>query len=698
MNDIARIPTAHEVYFSGLQGNIDEVEVLERYFFANIRLKNGTYKRTYSHRLDDLNDLVLRFLPPDRPLKVMDVAVSSGISTLEWMDHLQQAGIEHHMTASDITLEAALVSIGKNLRVLVDSTGYPLQFDIRGKAIPNPPGGANLARYGLDLLVIKAVLALGVHGFGVNYTPIDLVSPRLVRPSNLRLVEEDSLYSTGFQKSFHVLRAANILNRYYFTDGQLAGILARLGSRLMPGGIFIVCRTNDHRRNHGTIFLLNGAGRFEVLARIGNGSHIEDLVVGIAPPPKSNNVNMIQGRDIVCFANDWDSEPLSKKQIMVRLAEHNRVLWVNSIGDPKPAASVQEVKRIARKLFAFTKGPRWIQEQMYVFSPIALPFPGSRIARSINQKALKWGLGRVCRRLGFEKPIAWTFSPAPANVVGSLGEAKIVYHCLDEYAEFSGKDKKAILQLERELMMKCDCVIVSSERLYETKKTYNTNTFLVTLGVDVVHFRKACDPHTAVPKEIKRLPRPLIGYFGPITDWVDLDLIRFLALSHPACSFVLIGKVTTDVKVFDGVGNVHLLGQKCYEALPGYMKALDLAILPCVKNELTSAGVPLTLREYLTAGLPVVSTAIREAARFEHSVRIGHNKLEFLNHVSAILESGRTGPQMSISSQMDSESWDRKIEELNQIFAGIRGAAPDEVNINERSVHSDSFPVVNFWS
>src|SRR5205085_7020994 len=125
----------------------------------------------------------------------------------------------------------------------------------------------------------------------------------------------------------------------------------------------------------------------------------------------------------ICFANDWDSTPLSRKHIMLRLAERNRVLWVNSIGNRKPAASVHDVKRIAKKLFDFTKGHRWVQEQLYVFSPIALPFAGSSIARRINQKALKWSVGRVCRRLGFEKPIAWTFSPARASVVGSLGEA-----------------------------------------------------------------------------------------------------------------------------------------------------------------------------------------------------------------------------------------------------------------------------------
>jgi glycosyltransferase involved in cell wall biosynthesis len=668
MNDVTSTPTANELYFSGLQADMDEVEVLERYFFANIRLKNGTYKRTWSHRLDDVNDLVLRFIPRDRPLKVMDVAVSSGISTLEWMSHLQQAGIEHYMTAGDITLKAALVSIGKNLRVLADRTGYPLQFDIRGKAIPNPPGGANLVRYGLQLLVIKAVLALGVRGFGINYTPIDLVSPRLVRPPNLRFVEDDILRNTGFEKFFHVLRAANILNRYYFTDGQLVDILARLRSRLLPGGILIVCRTNDRRKNDGTIFFLNDAGRFEVLARIGDGSHIEDLVVDVARPRKSNKVNVVQSQDIISFANDWDTAPLSTKRIMLRLAEHNRVLWVNSIGNRNPAASIGDVKAVARRLFQFAKGYRWFQEQIYLFSPIALPFSRKSIVRSINQMALKWSLARVCRRLGFQKPVLWTSHPLPADVVGSLGSPKIIYRCVDDYSEVSGTYKDELLQLEREFVTKCDYVIVSSERLYQAKKPYNKNTFLVADGVDVAHFRKACNPQTAVPDEMKRLQRPIIGFFGVIADSIDFDLVRFLALSRPNCSFVLIGKLATDVKLFDGTSNVYLLGHKSYEALPRYAKAFDVAILPFAMNGAMTAAP--TLREYLAAGLPVVSTAIPEAAPLKHIVRTARNKMEFVDHITALLESGRTGPQMSISSHMDAESWDRKVEELTQIVAG----------------------------
>ena len=384
---------------------------------------------------------------------------------------------------------------------------------------------------------------------------------------------------------------------------------------------------------------------------------------------------MIQGQDIICFANDWDSDPLSKKHVMLRLAKHNRVLWINSIGNRNPSASVYDLKRIAKKLRDFSRGYQQVDARIYALSPIAIPFFGNKFARWANRKVLRWSLRRTCRQLGFRRPVMWTFFPSSGNVVGSLDESKVIYHCVDEYSEFTGTDKEGILQLERELLAKCDYVIVSSERLYQTKSPFNKNTFLVTHGVDVAHFRKACDPQTPVPDEMKTLPRPVVGFYGLIADWVDLDLIRWLAQSRPDCSFALIGKIATDVRLFDGLRNVHLLGQKPYESLPGYAKAFDIALLPFVMNELTAATNPLKLREYLAAGLPVICSAIPEAERLKHVMRIGRNRSEFLHHIDTILRSGQTGPQMAISSQMDPESWDQKVEQMCQIVSRAGEAA-----------------------
>ena len=88
-----RVPTAHALYFDETVRGADQLEALEDLFFRNIRLPNGTNKTTYRRRLDDLNALARQHLPPKRPLDFMDVAVSSGVSTLEWIEFLAESGI-----------------------------------------------------------------------------------------------------------------------------------------------------------------------------------------------------------------------------------------------------------------------------------------------------------------------------------------------------------------------------------------------------------------------------------------------------------------------------------------------------------------------------------------------------------------------------------------------------------------------------
>jgi glycosyltransferase involved in cell wall biosynthesis len=151
---------------------------------------------------------------------------------------------------------------------------------------------------------------------------------------------------------------------------------------------------------------------------------------------------------------------------------------------------------------------------------------------------------------------------------------------------------------------------------------------------------------------------------------VDLALIRSLAQLRPNCQFVLIGKIDTDVSAVKDLPNVHLLGQKSYADLPGYCRRFDIAILPFAINELTLNANPLKLREYLAAGLPVLSTAIPEVERLGRLVRIGATASDFVLHLDELLSRNATGPSMEISREMDSESWDEKVEQMSRIIRG----------------------------
>ena len=62
---------------------------------------------------------------------------------------------------------------------------------------------------------------------------------------------------------------------------------------------------------------------------------------------------MLEGRDIICFCNDWDGDPLSKKHVMLGLARKNRILWANSIGNRNPRATGRDLRLVVKKAREF---------------------------------------------------------------------------------------------------------------------------------------------------------------------------------------------------------------------------------------------------------------------------------------------------------------------------------------------------------
>ncbi len=378
--------------------------------------------------------------------------------------------------------------------------------------------------------------------------------------------------------------------------------------------------------------------------------------------------DVLRGRDIICFSNDWSGDPLSKTHLMRLLARDNRILWVNSIGYRAPTASKADINRAFRKLVAAAGPVTEPERNIFVLNPIAIPAYGSPRVRELNRRLLRFQVKRAMRRLGFRRPVNWVYMPAAAVVAGDLGEDLLIYHCVDEYTGFSGVSARSIAELEERLIRRSDLVVVSSELLYQSKVRINPHTVLVRHGVDHAHFYRALDPETTVPDDIARLPRPIIGFFGLIADWVDVDLMAHVAKQFSEGSLVLLGKATTDVSVLERLPNVHLLGRKHYDQLPAYCKGFDVALMPFRINELTLNSNPLKVREYLAAGLEVVSTPIPEVEVLG-LCRIGADGESFVREVRAALTN--PGPRAERSEAVRGESWEARLDDIRGHVAAL---------------------------
>jgi len=374
--------------------------------------------------------------------------------------------------------------------------------------------------------------------------------------------------------------------------------------------------------------------------------------------------SMLEGKSIICFAHDWDGDPTSKTHIMRILARRNRVLWVNSIGMRRPRASGADVRRLADKLRRGLGPSREVEPNLFVVNPLALPLPGVALADWLNTALIGATLRSRARRHAIERPILWTFLPTVHRLLGRLHERLVVYHCVDEYSAFSGVSRAAVERMERELVRRADVVLTSSQQLADERRPFNSNTHFVQHGVDVTHFARAADPATEVPAEIRGLPRPVIGFHGLLAEWVDLDLVRKLADARPTWSFVLIGKPASDLGAIAGAANVHLLGRKPYGTLPAYCRGFDAAIIPFRIDALTLRSNPLKMREYLAAGLPVVSTPLPEVARYSHLLHQALAPADFLIALERALAERSPADVRRRMEAMRSESWEARTEEM----------------------------------
>jgi glycosyltransferase involved in cell wall biosynthesis len=216
---------------------------------------------------------------------------------------------------------------------------------------------------------------------------------------------------------------------------------------------------------------------------------------------------------------------------------------------------------------------------------------------------------------------------------------KVVLDYLDRFGDFSTVSKDMSIQ-ESVLLRESDLVLAPSRSLFEEIRGISRNCLLIPNSGDFEHFYPK---GKRLKPLLQHLKRPILGYYGAISDWFDSEMVGWLAASHPEWNFVLIGSTYgADLRPFDGLENIHLLGEKRYQDLPAYLNQFDVCIIPFKKTPLTEVTNPAKLYEFLSAGKPVVATQLEELTYYRDYVELANTEDEWLRAVNRALGEEKT--------------------------------------------------------
>jgi len=381
-------------------------------------------------------------------------------------------------------------------------------------------------------------------------------------------------------------------------------------------------------------------------------------------------------KDIIYFSTaDWDNPTWTNNQHMAsRLARHGfRILYIESLGLRKPTVSGRDITRIYRRFKKGFRGLREVQENVWVYSPLVIPFHSRSSFRQLNRSLLKWGIHHHLQSLRFQTPLFWTYNPLTFDLTGTFNESMIIYHCVDNLAASPRLPAGAIVPAEEHLVQRADLIFTTHPNLQATLSRWNpASTYLFPNVADYSHFSAARKPGL-VPDDLDSIPRPRIGFIGAVSNYkIDLECIAYIAEARKDWHWVMIGQIgegepETSIDLLRKP-NIHFLGPKDYQSLPDYLRGIDVAVLPNRINDYTTSMFPMKFFEYLSAGKPVIATDLPALHHYADVCSIVHTPEEFIESISAALDGH--GPDLDRRLQSAQENtWEIRLDHMEKILS-----------------------------
>jgi glycosyltransferase involved in cell wall biosynthesis len=376
---------------------------------------------------------------------------------------------------------------------------------------------------------------------------------------------------------------------------------------------------------------------------------------------------------VVAAGTGWDGIWMPERHVAVHLSRTVPVLWV----DP-PYSWMTPLRN--RATAATLRQPRLrpVTDEIMRLTSLTVPGLTRPGLRAVVQAQVRHAVRGAVRRLGGR--VLATIVASPDNLLRSVPGARSVFYGTDDFvagAELMGIDRGWLERCERRQLRTADRVIAVSDALREHWAPLRPDIAVIPNGCD--YDRLAATDEAPPPADV-RLPRPIAGFLGHLSERIDLTYLE--AVADRGISLLLVGprQPTFQLGRMEALlarPNVQWVGAKPFPELPSYLGLVDVGLTPYADSAFNRASFPLKTLEYLAAGRPVVASDLPAARMLATDlVAITRTAADFAAATEKALAAGLRAPEVAARRAFAAQhSWARRTADI----AALAGLAEPSV-------------------
>jgi hypothetical protein len=216
-------------------------------------------------------------------------------------------------------------------------------------------------------------------------------------------------------------------------------------------------------------------------------------------------------------------------------------------------------------------------------------------------------------------------------------------------------------------------LVIPKSVFHELRAKYGDKIYSIPQSIHLTTAMRQDNGSRKEPVQLAAVPRPRLGYLGPIFARLNLPMLREFLTQNRNWHFVYFGE-SKDLQL----PNAHAVAWQSPEELPRFVASFDVGMMPYdSSNKKNLHCAPLKLYDYFLTGLPVVATPILAFLEFKDLIYLGGTAQELSDAVVRALEEPADSPKrplrIEVARAHSTEVLGQRLEEVLKLLEKNQG-------------------------